>query len=99
MLPKKEALRVTIQSTTVSIMTSASIMTIAGSLLGRISTNAVLSQLGFLIGRGALISMTLVIFVLPAILSVCDGVIEKTTWKARFYKKNDKFERKAAYEH
>ena len=99
LLPKKEALRLTIQSTTVSIMTSASIMTIAGCLLGRISTNAVLSQLGVLIGRGALISMTLVIFVLPAILSVCDGVIEKTTWKARFYKKNDKFERKAAYEH
>src|SRR5699024_12642248 len=44
---------------TISIATSASILTIAGIILGVISTNGVLSQLGILIGRGAVISFLL----------------------------------------
>lgn len=82
---KKEAAFETIKGCTISIFTSASIMTIAGMILGAISTNLVLSQLGTLIGRGALISFILVIFVLPTLLMIFDKWIEKTTWKASFY--------------
>lgn len=83
---KKRAAMKTIQSCTMSILTSASILTVAGIVLGTISTNGVLSQLGILIGRGAVISFILVIFVLPGLLMVFDKLIEKLTYHADFYK-------------
>lgn len=82
---KKMAALRTIQSCTVSIATSASILAIAGTVLGIVSTNGVLSQLGMLIGRGAVISFLLVIFILPGLLLMFDGAIEKLTWNANFY--------------
>lgn len=83
---KKRAAMKTIQSCTMSILTSASILTAAGIVLGAISTNGVLSQLGILIGRGAVISFILVIFVLPGLLMIFDKLIEKLTYHADFYK-------------
>ena len=83
---KKRAALKTIQSCTMSILTSASILTVSGIVLGAISTNGVLSQLGILIGRGAVISFILVIFVLPGLLMIFDKLIEKLTYHADFYK-------------
>lgn len=83
---KKSAAMKTIQSCTMSILTSASILTVSGIVLGAISTNGVLSQLGILIGRGAVISFILVIFVLPGLLMIFDKLIEKLTYHADFYK-------------
>lgn len=83
---KKRAAMKTIQSCTMSILTSASILTVAGIVLGTVSTNGVLSQLGILIGRGAVISFILVIFVLPGLLMIFDKLIEKLTYHADFYK-------------
>lgn len=83
---KKRAAMKTIQSRTMSILTSASILTVAGIVLGTVSTNGVLSQLGILIGRGAVISFILVIFVLPGLLMIFDKPIEKLTYHADFYK-------------
>ncbi len=83
---KKRAAMKTIQSCTMSILTSASILTVSGIVLGAISTNGVLSQLGILIGRGAVISFILVIFVLPGLLMIFDKLIEKLTYHADFYK-------------
>lgn len=71
---------------TVSILTSAAVLTLAGVILGKVSTNGVLSQLGILIGRGAALSFVLVIFVLPTLLILFDGVIRKTTLHCRFYR-------------
>ena len=61
------------------------VLTLAGTILGLISTNRVLSQLGTLIGRGAVLSFVLVIFVLPSLLILFDGLIRKTTLRADFY--------------
>lgn len=83
---KKRAAFRTIQSCTMSILTSASILTVSGIVLGSVSTNGVLSQLGILIGRGAIISFILVIFVLPGLLMIFDKAIEKLTLHADFYK-------------
>ena len=83
---KKRAAMKTIQSCTMSILTSASILTVSGIVLGTVSTNGVLSQLGILIGRGAVISFILVIFVLPGLLMIFDKLIEKLTYHADFYK-------------
>ncbi len=85
-MEKKEAAKETIRVCTLSIFTSASILTIAGVVLGEISTNLVLSQLGTLIGRGAVISFLLVLIVLPALLMIFDRMIEKTTYHTEFYK-------------
>ena len=85
-MPGKEAARETLRVCTVSILTSAAVLTLAGVILGKVSTNGVLSQLGILIGRGAALSFVLVIFVLPTLLILFDGVIRKTTLHCRFYR-------------
>lgn len=77
---RHEAARKSIQLCVLSLFTSAIILTIAGFVLGGISTNLVLSQLGTLVGRGAVISFLLVMTVLPALLIVFDKVIERTTF-------------------
>ena len=78
---KKEATQATISTTTVSILTSASILATAGIILGEISTNSIIAQLGILVGRGAILSLILVLFVLPALLLLLDKLIAKTTKK------------------
>ena len=82
---KRAALR-TVQNCTMSILTSASILAVCGTVLGKVSTNGVLSQLGNLLGRVAVLSFILVIFVLPGLLMVFDKLIEKLTYHADFYK-------------
>lgn len=78
---KKEATQATISTTTVSILTSASILATAGIILGEISTNSIIAQLGILVGRGAILSLILVLFVLPTLLMLLDKLIAKTTKK------------------
>ena len=86
-LPKKEAAFMTLRTCTISILTSAAVLTLAGVILGKVSTNGVLSQLGILIGRGAALSFVLVIFVLPTLLILFDGVIRRTTLYCDFFRK------------
>lgn len=91
---RKDAAIESIRACVLSLFTSAIILTIAGSVLGAISTNLVLSQLGILVGRGAVISFILVLFVLPALLMIFDRLIEKTTAKTSFYKEESRHEQK-----
>ena len=83
---KKDAIHETVANVTVSIMTSATVLTIVGFLLGFISTHGILSQLGVFVGRGALLSLTIVLFVIPGLLYLLDGVIQKTTLGAKWYR-------------
>lgn len=84
-MPKKRAIVATVSSCNVSIMTSASIMTVMGFLLGYFSTHGLLAQLGIFIGRGTLCSLAVVIFALPGLLYIFDGLIKRTTKNADFY--------------
>ena len=43
--------------------------------------NSIIAQLGILVGRGAILSLILVLFVLPALLMLLDKLIAKTTKK------------------
>lgn len=86
-LPKKQAIVQTVSSVTVSILTSGLTLTVVGFLMGYISTHGLLSQLGFFLGRGALLSMVIVLFALPGMLYLLDGLIERTTKGAVFVKK------------
>lgn len=61
-----------------TILTSGSILMMAGMLIGYISTDAIISSLGICLGRGTLISIILVMLVLPQILLLCDKFIDKT---------------------
>lgn len=83
--PKKRAIVETTASCAVSILTSGSALTVVGFLLGYISTHGLLAQLGIFLGRGTLCSLAIVIFVLPGLLYLFDGVIRRTTKNADFY--------------
>ena len=84
-LPKKQAVTKTIQDTAGSILTSGGILTVAGLVLGLISTNTVISQLGILIARGAVLSAILVLVFLPALLTWLEPGIKATSRKLNFY--------------
>jgi predicted RND superfamily exporter protein len=83
---KKQALYDTLTGTTLSILTSGSILALGGLVLGFVSTNGALSQLGTFVGRGAVLSVVMVLTVLPALLYFFDSAIEKTTRNANFVK-------------
>ena len=76
----------TVSAVTVSIMTSASVLTVVGFLLGVFSTHGLLSQFGYFLGVGTLCSLAIVLFVLPGLLYLFDGVIQKTTRGISFLK-------------
>ncbi len=75
-----------------TILTSGSILTFAGFLIGMLSTNAIISSLGTTLGRGTLTSIIIVMVVLPQIILLCDRFIEKTS-----FKKEDTDAEKAAH--
>ncbi|MDD6484732.1 MAG: MMPL family transporter [Clostridiales bacterium] len=82
-MPHKEAVIKAIDEVFPTILTSGSILTMAGFLIGWISTDAVVATLGKNLGRGTLISIILVMLVLPQILLLCDKFIEKTYFKIK----------------
>ncbi|MGD9605468.1 MAG: RND family transporter [Bacilli bacterium] len=63
-----------------TVLTSGLILIIAGYLLGWVSSIPSIAVFGTLIGRGALISTLLVLFVLPETFVLFDKLIFKTTF-------------------
>lgn len=68
-----------------SIITSSLVLAVAGYAEGLMSNISSIQEIGTLIGRGALISLLLVIVALPSMLLIFDNVISKTSYKANFY--------------
>ena len=93
MMQSKAAAETTLAQTTVSILTSALILCTGATIMGFISSNAVISQIGFLIGRGAAISAACVLLVQPALLRTMDAFIQKTTFRTGFQKLSGGFRR------
>ena len=75
--PRRVALLDTVNITSVSILTPAVILTVAGLLIGFFCTNTAIAQLGILLGRGAILSCMMVLLVLPAWLYTCDRFLVK----------------------
>ena len=69
---KKQSIVETISQTSVSILTSGVIMTTVGFLMGIISTHGLLSQLGYLLGRGTICSLICVFLILPGLMYLTD---------------------------
>ena len=75
--PKRKAVVQTISAVSVSILTSGSVLTVVGFLLGIFSTHGLLSQLGYFLGKGTLCSLGIVLFVLPGLLCLFDRLVVK----------------------
>lgn len=79
---KRQAQIQAISKSTLSILTSGGILTVVGYLLFFTSSIQAISQVGRLVGRGAILSMVLVLSLLPALLTVFDKPIQKQQRKA-----------------
>ena len=63
-----------------TIITSGSILAIAGTVIGFLTSDGAIAGIGQCLGRGTLLSMFLVLFVLPQILTLGDKIISKTAF-------------------
>lgn len=79
-MPIKDAMVETLNQAFPTIITSGAILAIAGLLIGFLSSDVAISSVGICLGRGTLISIILVMFVLPQILLLGDTIIEKTSF-------------------
>ena len=87
---KKEAMIKALQSSSRSIITSALTFFGATAGVGIISELEMISSLCVLMARGAIISMLVILFVLPGILLMFEGIIIKTSKSFIMCKKEEK---------
>lgn len=88
-LSKKDASEYAAEKAGMSIVMSALVLSSAGFVVSAVFTQPALSQLGILIGRGALLSGFLAVIVLPQVLILLDKVILKTSFKNIFRRKQN----------
>ncbi len=77
---RKDAIIDTVNFAFPTIITSGSILAIAGTVIGMLTSDGAIAGIGQCLGRGTLISMVLVLFVLPQILLLGDRVIAMTAF-------------------
>ena len=80
----KEAIVHAVNSAFPTVLTSGTMMSSAGMLIGNMSAQPVVAIMGMCIGRGTIVSMLLVLFVLPSILVLGDSIIERTHFNIPF---------------
>ena len=79
----KEAIVAALNESFPTIFTSGSILASAGILISVLTTNPVISAIGTCLGRGTIVSIVLVLFVLPQILILGDTIIERTSFEMK----------------
>ena len=79
-LTPKEAIIETMNFAFPTVITSGAIMAITGILIGNMSSEQTIASLGGNLGRGTIISVILVLFVLPQLLLISDKLVNKTTF-------------------
>ena len=77
-LERKQAAVEALSQSFPTILTSGTIMAVAGFLIGGISTDATIGSVGQTLGRGTVTSIILVMTVLPQMLMLGDALIERT---------------------
>ena len=82
-LPKKEAMAEAVNHSFPTVLTSGSIMTIAGLLIAYRVSDIYVSHIGLAVGRGAFTSVILVLSVLPQLIVLLDTPIRKTSFSLR----------------
>lgn len=87
-LDKKEAMIEAVKLSAPAIITSAAVLASSGFVVSIVSQLTVVHSIGLLIGRGALLSGVIVLFLLPPLLLAADFLIEKTNIKFKKIKTN-----------
>ena len=82
-MPHKEAIVHALNAAFPTVFTSGTIMASSGMLIGNLSAQPVVSTMGLCLGRGTIISIFLVLFVLPAFLVLGDSIIERTSFRLK----------------
>lgn len=82
-MPVKQATIEALNQAFPTIVTSGTMMVSAGYIVGSVSTNVIIGELGAALGRGALTSILLVLLVLPQTLLLGDLLIEKTSFSLK----------------
>ncbi len=77
---KKDAIIETMNFAFPTIITSGSMLAIAGVLIGQMTSEAAIAGIGQCLGRGTFISIFIVMFILPQILLLGEKIIEKTSF-------------------
>ena len=80
---RRKSIRLALNGALPTLITSGSILVIAGLLIGFISTESIISVIGLVLGRGTIISLLLVLLVLPQMLVWGDGFIMRTTLRRK----------------
>ena len=78
---KKTAMSLAVNESFPTILTSGTILTMAGFLISMRVSDVYIGHIGLAVGRGALISVILVLTVLPQIIVFLDKIINKTKFK------------------
>ncbi len=79
-MSKKEAIIETMNFAFPTIVTSGSMLALAGILIGQMSSDGAICGIGQCLGRGTIMSIIIVMFVLPQILLLGEKIIEKTSF-------------------
>lgn len=84
-----------ISRSALSVLTSGSILMVVGYLLHFSSSIVAIEQVGHMVGRGAILSMGLVLSLLPALLAAFDSPIQKQQKRAKLKRAKRKEKLKA----
>ncbi len=79
-MSKRDAIIETMNFAFPTIITSGSMLAIAGILIGQMTSEAAIVGIGQCLGRGTLISIFIVMFILPEILLLGEKIIDKTSF-------------------
>ena len=79
-MPHRQAMIETLNFAFPTVITSGTILAVAGTLIGQMTSEAAIAGIGQSIGRGTIISISLVLFVLPQILLLGGGIADKTSF-------------------
>lgn len=79
-LPHREAIIETMNFAFHTIITSGTILACAGTLIGMMTSEVAIVGIGQSLGRGTIISIVLVMFVLPQILLIGSEIVDKTSF-------------------
>ena len=82
-MPHKQAIVHALNASFATVLTSGTMLTSAGLLIGYLSAQPSVSTMGVCLGRGTFISMLLVLLVLPAFLVLGDSIINRTSFKLK----------------
>jgi len=79
-MPKRDAIIETMNFAFPTIVTSGTMLALAGIFIGQMSSDGAVCGIGQCLGRGTIISIFIVMFILPQILLVGEKIIDRTSF-------------------